>query len=230
MSSEPGLALKAARLGALVPADQIDDQDDALGKSPESLLQFLSHHRQRTQRQRERDLRLGKPGRRTATLLGILAGFALVAIGVLIWGHFTDPRSTSRTPPATNAEPNTPIPTSSPHVQTHPAQSRLDRRGKPSDAKAAKSTSVHVLLTAARSNSWVQIRADNSRGRVLFEGIVTEGRSIRAVGPARLWARFGSLGNFDLAINGRAVHPAFNGTVDTVITPSAIRLASTQTR
>jgi hypothetical protein len=63
---------------------------------------------------------------------------------------------------------------------------------------------------------------------VLFDGIVPAGQSVRVVGR-HLWARFGSLGNFDVTINGRAVHPSLNGTVDTIITASAIEPAPAPT-
>jgi len=34
------------------------------------------------------------------------------------------------------------------------------------------------------------------------------------------------LGNFDLTVDGRPVHPSFSGTVDTVITAATIRQVS----
>ena len=161
-------------------------------------------------------------------LLAILVAFGLVAINVLIWGNFTHIRLVSRTPAATTISPEIQVATSRPRRLKHSTPPNTHRRGKPPEKKTPRPKSTRVLLTAVRSDSWVEIRAGSSTGRVLFDGVVTEGQAIRVVGR-RLWARFGSLGNFDLTINGRAVRPAFDGTVDTVITGSAIRPASTQT-
>lgn len=207
--------------------DPIDDRDDTQGSSPESLLQFLSHHRQRSQRRREPSRRFRKRPRVILALLAILLASGLVAINVLIWGNFTHLRFVSRTPVATTTSPEDQVATSRHRGQT-PTPLHVDRGGKPLDRKGPQPKSTRVLLTAVRNDSWVEIRAGSSTGRVLFDGVVSEGRSIRVAGR-RLWARFGSLGNFDLTINGRPVHPALNGTVDTVITAAAIRPVSTQT-
>ena len=161
-------------------------------------------------------------------LLAILAAFGLVAVNVLIWGNFTHLRFVSRTPAATTTSTEGQVARSRHRGQTHSTLPHLDRGGEPPDKNAPQPKSTRVLLTAVRSDSWVEIRAGSSTGRVLFDGVVPEGKSIRVAGR-RLWARFGSLGNFDLTINGRPVHPALNGTVDTVITAAAIRPASTQT-
>ena len=198
--------------------DPIDDRDDAPGGSPDPLLQFFSEHRLRTERRRRR-LRLGRPSRTVVLLLGAGAGIGLLALGLLLWGssdhpvasHGPAPGTSSRKPPATK-----------PPKHGHPATTRVDRGGAP---KSARSKPIRVRLTAARNDSWVQIRAGSSTGRVLFAGVVARGQSIRAVGRGRLWARFGSLGNFDVTVNGRLVRPAFDGTVDTLITASAIRPA-----
>jgi len=204
-----------------VAPDLTDDRDDEQAGSPESLLGFLSHHRESSQRRRERNHRLR--GRRTvAVLLGIVAAFGIAAAGVAIWGNF---RFLSHAPAAGTDSRESNAATSGQHNRTHSTPAHPGSGGKPRVKEAPPPKSIHVRLTAARSDSWVQIRAGSSSGRVLFDGVVPEGQSIRAVGRGRLWARFGSLGNFDVTINGRAVHPAFNGTVDTVITAAAIRPA-----
>jgi Domain of unknown function (DUF4115) len=94
--------------------------------------------------------------------------------------------------------------------------------------KATHPKPIVVRFTATRSDSWVQVRAGSSTGRVLFQSLVRTGQSFRVRG-SRLWARFGSLGNIDLSINGRAIHPALNGTVDAVITASGLQVAPPQT-
>jgi hypothetical protein len=203
-----------------VAPDLIDDRDEAQGGSPESHLQFLSRHRESSQRRRERKHRLRGRRRTIAVLLGVAAALGIAAVGVTIWGNF---RFLSHAPAAGTDSRQSSVATSGHHSRTHSTPSHPDSGGKP--PVKAPPQSIHVRLTAARGASWVEIRAGSSTGRVLFDGVVPVGQSIRAVGRGRLWARFGSLGNFDVTVNGRAVHPAFNGTVDTVITAAAIRRA-----
>ena len=152
-------------------------------------------------------------------LLGIVA-VALVAIGVVLWRTSTHPRSVSHGPPAgTDSRKSR----SHPHPHPTPAPAGTE------DKKASPPKRIHVTLTAARSDSWVEIRQGSAAGRVLFDGVVSEGKSIRVVGR-RFWARFGALGNFDVTINGRPVQPAFDGTVDALITASAIRQVTSQSQ
>jgi RodZ C-terminal domain len=94
--------------------------------------------------------------------------------------------------------------------------------------RSLRPKSFSVRFTAARDDSWVQISIGGAAGRVLFEGIIRQGKSIRVSRDHHLWASFGSLAIFDVSFNGRAIHPALNGTLDTVVTPSGIRAASTQ--
>ena len=227
-SVERGLAFNAARIGALVAPDLTDDPDDAQGSSPESLLQFLSDHKQRSRIRGEHNQRLDKRRRTAAVFLGVLAAFALVAVNVLIWGNFTHLWLVSQAPAGSTGSRESQVTTSGHHNQA-PSTPSHPGRGSKSPANAQPPKSIRFGLTAARDDSWVEIRADSSTGRVLFDGIVPKGQSIHLVGR-RLWARFGSLGNFDLTINGRPVHPALNGTVDTVITASAVRPAPVQTK
>ena len=194
----------------------MDDRDNAQDSSQESLLQFLSEHREESsQRRGERSHRLDGRRRKAAVLLllGVIAA-ALVTVGFVFWGNFTHHQAVSHAPAAATDPPKN-LPSTPPPV---------GRGGASQDTKAPRS--VHVILTAARSDSWVQIRRNNSTGRVLFDAVVSEGRSIRFVGR-RFWARFGALGNFDVTVDGRPVHPLFSGTVDALITAAGIRSVST---
>ncbi len=159
-----------------------------------------------------------------AVLLGIPAACGLAS--VLIWGNVVHLRSASHKPAATTSHQSR-VATTRHRTPGHSVPSHPGGRSKPARKKASPKL-ARVRLTAARNDSWVEIRKSSSSGRVLFAGIVRAGQSIQFVGR-RLWARFGSLGNFDLTINGRIVHPAFNGTVDTVITASSIRPAPAPT-
>lgn len=154
-------------------------------------------------------------------LLGIAAA-VLAAVGFVLWGGSGQPRSAGHGPAPTSR-----ATTSKHRGRAHSTPPQVDRGATSQEQKAP--AAIHVTLTAARDDSWVEVRRESSTGRVLFDGIVQKGKSIRVAGH-RFWARFGALGNFDLTVNGRPVHPAFNGTVDTLITASAIRLAPTQSQ
>jgi len=81
--------------------------------------------------------------------------------------------------------------------------------------------SAHLVIRAARGDSWVEIRAGTAAGRVLYSGILRQGETTRADGKV-LWLRFGSVGNLDLELNGKLVHTAHSGTVDATVTPGGI--------
>jgi hypothetical protein len=226
-SAVSGLAFKAAPIGPPVAPDLTDDRDDAQGTRPEDLLEFLSQHRHSRQRRRKRSHQLGKSRLTFAILLAILVAFALVAVNFLISGDSVHhPRPVSHLPPAAHQSHAT-TPSDGGQTDSAPPHSAGGRKPKPKQPKPSPPKLVRLRLTAVRNDSWVQVRKGSSTGPVLFDGIVLTGQSIRVLGRPRLWARFGSLGNFDLTINGRPVRPTFNGTVDTVITASAIKPAST---
>lgn len=181
-----------------------------LGGSHERILEFLGEHRRRSQRGPNRSPRVAARGRRTAVLVGVVGAVALAALAVVIWGndtasHASSPKlgtSTSKSPSATPAP-------------TAPATSST-RGGYDSRPAATPTKPIRLRLTAARGDSWVEIRANNPRGRILFAGVVQKGKSVVIQG-ARLWTRFGALGNLDVRLDGRPVHPKWTGTVETVI-------------
>jgi hypothetical protein len=162
-------------------------------------------------------------------VLVAVAAVALLGASMLIWGNFTHLGS-GHTATGTDSRGSRPRTVKQrDHIHTTPAQA--GRGDKPKHKKPTTTPpphAIHVILTAARNDSWVEVRLGSSTGRVLFDGIVPAGQSVRVVGR-HLWARFGSLGNFDVTINGRAVHPSLNGTVDTIITASAIEPAPAPT-
>jgi len=197
----------------------MDDRGDAQNSGQDFLLQFLSEHRESSRRPGERDHRVGRHRTKIVVLLLGVVAAALVAVGVVLWRDSTHHRSVSQAP-AVTTDPGKSRSATPTHVERGGTSTSQDTKASPSPPR-----SIHVTLTAARSDSWVQIRRNNSTGRVLYDGVVSEGRSIRFVGP-RFWARFGALGNFDLTVDGRPVHPSFSGTVDTVITAATIRPVS----
>ena len=76
-------------------------------------------------------------------------------------------------------------------------------------------------FTAARGDSWFQVRSGSFGSRVLYEGKLMRGETVR-VRSRRLWIRFGAASHLDLTIDGRPVRlPAF-GTYDAFATRRSI--------
>jgi cytoskeleton protein RodZ len=130
---------------------------------------------------------------RTAAVLG--AGVAFVAVGILAWrfGTGADERAlpdSSRPPAAT---------TTATATAAQPVRERRLAR---------------LVLVAARGDCWLSVRAGSREGRILYEGLLREGRSLRFAGK-RLWVRMGAPWNLEARLNGKAVSglPAEAGNV-----------------
>jgi cytoskeleton protein RodZ len=130
---------------------------------------------------------------RTAAVLG--AGVAFVAVGILAWrfGTGADERAlpdSSRPPAAT---------TTATATAAQPVRERRLAR---------------LVLVAARGDCWLSVRAGSREGRILYEGLLREGRSLRFAGK-RLWVRMGAPWNLEARLNGKAASglPAEAGNV-----------------
>jgi hypothetical protein len=88
--------------------------------------------------------------------------------------------------------------------------------------RAAPARTALLVLTAARGDCWLSVRAGALDGRVLYEGILTRGRSIR-VKDARLSVQFGAAANVDLSLNGKKLAALPTGTADVVVTSAGVR-------
>jgi cytoskeleton protein RodZ len=83
---------------------------------------------------------------------------------------------------------------------------------------------ARLLVTAARGDCWLAVRAGSRDGRVLYEGMLREGDSLRFA-RTRLWVRVGAPWNLEASLNGRALRglPADTGNV--FITRAGVRPA-----
>ena len=66
-------------------------------------------------------------------------------------------------------------------------------------AKPATRTPVKLSITASRGPSWILIRRESTTGSVLYDGTLTQGRSVSLAGP-KLYAEFGALRNLDVYV------------------------------
>ncbi len=85
--------------------------------------------------------------------------------------------------------------------------------------QAAGATSLEIR--AMRGDSWVEVRLGSATGRVLQAGTMNKGSSSSVEG-SRLWVQFGNVGNLDLLVNGKPVHPSHLGTITVIATPSGL--------
>lgn len=93
---------------------------------------------------------------------------------------------------------------------------------KPSPAARTKASAAHLVVTAARGDCWLEVRAGSARGKLLFAGTLEQGRSLRFV-RGRLWLAFGAGGNLDVTLNGERVESFPTGTATAVVTAKSVQ-------
>ena len=131
--------------------------------------------------------RLTLPGLDLRAAATLSAAAALVAAGVLAWRFGAGPEErnvpvASPPPPATTT------------IPSPPPQPRRD--GSPALAR--------LVVAAARGDCWLSVRAGSRDGRLLYEGTLREGDSLRFA-RKRLWVRMGAPWNLEARLNGKAL-------------------------
>ena len=61
----------------------------------------------------------------------------------------------------------------------------------------------NAVLSAARGRVWLQVRAGSATGKVLFEGILEQGKALPLTLKPRVWVRVGAPWNLDVTIGGK---------------------------
>ncbi|MHB8643227.1 MAG: helix-turn-helix domain-containing protein [Gaiellaceae bacterium] len=115
------------------------------------------------------------------------AAACLLAVGVLAW-RFGD----TNTPPVEAAVAAKPV------AAAAAAQPTAQPRSAPA------TTPARELTVSARGRCWISVRAGSQTGRVLYEGILDSGTSMRFT-ERPLWIRFGAPWNVDVRLDGHAV-------------------------
>jgi hypothetical protein len=140
----------------------------------------------------------------TATGYGA-AALGLVVLSVLAWtGHLVQQTASEAEPRA--ATRTTEAPPASPEPQ---AESR------PPAPTPAKAKATAIVLSATRGDCWVSVRAGSPEGRVLYEGTLPQGESLR-FSQSKVWLRLGAASNLDILVDGRrSVVPT--GTVELLL-------------
>jgi cytoskeleton protein RodZ len=85
---------------------------------------------------------------------------------------------------------------------------------------------ARLVLTAARGDCWVQVRAGSVSGRLLFEGTLEQGQAKRFT-RKRLWLEVGAPSNLNVRLNGRRVQSFPQGPAIVLVTAKGVRTVST---
>ena len=125
---------------------------------------------------------------RLLAALGLLTAVALIAVVVHDWPA----ASTSSPRPA---RVTAPIPT---------AAKRPKRVATQNPSRKTAQATVGLSITAARADSWFEVRSVSSTGPILYTGILPRGET-RSFKLSPLWVRFGAASSIDARIAGRLV-------------------------
>ncbi len=157
------------------------------------------------------------------------------AVGLTQTHHTTTAR-TRTTAPATTAASTTTAETATTTASTPEETTTAAPQSTTLASANAEPDGTHLALTipdeaagptsltiqATRGDSWVEVRLGSSTGRLLQVGTMNKGSSSTVQG-SRLWVRFGNVGNLDLLVNGKPVHPSHLGTITVIVTPSGLK-------
>jgi hypothetical protein len=139
---------------------------------------------------------------------------ASVLVAALV-GFYAGVARRTQDPPTVRVTPKV---AATPLAQPVPAPPPSPEKTAAPAKTAARAT---FRLTAARGDSWLQVRSGSFTGRTLYEGVLPLGETVR-LRSQRLWIRFGGASHLDLFINGkRARLPAF-GTFDAFAGPRGV--------
>ncbi len=116
------------------------------------------------------------------------AGACMLAVGVLAW-RLGDTKNPA--PVAAAVVPGPSAAAAAPSPTTHPSV-------------APATTPTRELTVSARGRCWLSVREGSQTGRVLYEGILESGKSLRFA-QRPLWVRFGAPWNVDVRLDDRAV-------------------------
>jgi hypothetical protein len=143
-------------------------------------------------------------------LAGIVAVTVLVVVGLAGVGSGSDdeapPLGTTTGPTATGAS---------------PGETTTGAAGADEAAPRAR-----LVLTAARGNSFLQVRNGGVNGKLLWEGTLEQGQTQRFVKYRRLWLNLDDPQNLNAKLNGLRVELPTEPAV-VLVTPTRVRTLST---
>jgi cytoskeleton protein RodZ len=141
------------------------------------------------------------------TIAGIVAVTVLVVVALAGLGGESDP--------------------STGPIFADPPPTATTETGRQPVARAKKepaAPSARLVLAAARGDCWLIIRLASRNGRVLYEGLLAEGETLRVTGR-RLWVRMGAPWNLEARLNGRALRDLPADTGNVIVTRAGLKQA-----
>jgi cytoskeleton protein RodZ len=147
-----------------------------------------------------------------------LAGIVAVTVLVVVAWRFSSGDATSTTPLV-------PAPATQPASGEETGSQVTTEEAPAADPEAAPKR-ARLVLTAARGDCWVQVRAGSVSGRLLFEGTLEQGQAKRFT-RERLWLEVGAPSNLNVRLNGRRVRNFPQGPAIVIVTAKGARTVST---
>jgi hypothetical protein len=141
---------------------------------------------------------------RIIAIIGVLAIIGLVAVILPMWlryRHSEPAASRSPGPPAR------PVATAA--------------RSTARTATATPSLRREYALRATGGDCWLEVHSQSSQGKLLYQGLLTNGKSISVAGR-RLWIRVGAGEHLDVRLDGKTLDGVPAGTADIVVTPTGV--------
>ena len=142
-----------------------------------------------------------------------LAGIVAVTILVVVAWKFGSSGETADLVPGAELAGTTPTETAG---ETTNAPSKTPRK------KLAK-----FMLTAARGDCWVRVRAGSAAGELLYQGTLEQGQMQRFAKWKRLFVELGPAAYLDAKLNGRPVDNLPDDPSIVVVTADGVRVVST---
>lgn len=147
-----------------------------------------------------------------------LAGIVAVTVLVVVAWRF----SSDEAPSENSLLPNAATQPASDETTEPPATTAETTPTEPATAPRL----ARLVLTAARGDCWVQVRAGSVSGRLLFEGTLEQGQAKRFT-RKRLWLEVGAPSNLNVRLNGRRAQSFPQGPAIVVVTARGVRTVST---
>jgi hypothetical protein len=96
---------------------------------------------------------------------------------------------------------------------------------QPAASPVAKSRPVYAVFSAARGRSWVTVRVGGETGKVLYEGILEQGKTLRFGVKQALWVRMGRPSQLDVRLAGHIVGGLPGVPANLLLTPKGAETA-----
>jgi hypothetical protein len=152
------------------------------------------------------------------SLGALLTGIVIAVLGLVAWQVSRQPEAPSGK--AANHAAAAPVKQLRIAIpETHPR--RLPRRTAPAPPPRRL---ARLVLTPTSGDCWLLVRAGTAEGRVLYEGTVHPGGSVRFA-RERLWIRTGAPWNLAVRLNGRLVGGLPTRPGNVVVTAGGVQTA-----